>query len=175
MNKKQKSNTGWYFLGIVVLIHVVLMIIEPERVISSLTFSLKTVYRVFPVLMIVFVLMVIINFFVDSKDIQKYLGRSSGVKGWLFAIISGIISTGPIYMWYPVLRDLKRSGARTALISVFLYSRSVKLPLLPLLIAYFGFAYTMVLNLAIICMSPLQGWLVEKIAEGIVHNSTQNP
>ena len=115
--------------------------------------------------MIVFVLLVIINIFVESKHIERYLGRSSGVKGWLFAIISGIISTGPIYMWYPVLRDLKINGARTALISVFLYSRSVKLPLLPLLITYFGLTYTMVLNLAIIFVSPLQGWLVETIAK----------
>jgi uncharacterized membrane protein YraQ (UPF0718 family) len=174
MNKQQKSNTGWYFLGIVVLMHIALLIIEPEKVTSSLTFSLKTVYRVLPALIIVFVLMVIINFFMESKHIQRYLGRSSGVKGWLFAIISGIISTGPIYMWYPVLRDLKTSGVRTALISVFLYSRSVKLPLLPLLITYFGLTYTIVLNLAIVCISPLQGWLVEKIAEGMVQNSTQN-
>jgi len=165
MKKPQKSNKGWYFLGIIVLIHSILMIVDPRKAESSLNFALNIFYRVFPALIFVFLLMVIINIFVEPGHVQKYLGRGSGIKGWLFAIISGIISTGPVYMWYPMLRQLKMNGARTALISVFLFNRSVKPPLLPLLIMYFGVKYAIVLTVIIIISSPLQGWLVEKIAK----------
>jgi len=27
------------------------------------------------------------------------------MKGWLIAILSGILSSGPIYLWYPLLAD----------------------------------------------------------------------
>ena len=165
MKKPEKNNKGWYFLGVIVLMYIVLMVVEPDKAELSLNFALKIFYRVFPVFIIVFLFMVIINIFVEPGHVQKYLGRGSGIKGWLFAISSGIISTGPVYIWYPMLKQLKMNGARTALISVFLYNRSVKLPLLPLLIMYFGVKYTIVLIVIIIISSPLQGWLVEKIVK----------
>ncbi len=165
MKKTKRNNKGWYFLGIIVLIYILLMIIEPDKAVSSLNFALKIFNKVLPIFIIVFLLMVIINIFVEPSHVHKYLGRASGIKGWLFSIISGIISTGPVYMWYPILKQLKMNGARIALISVFLYNRSVKLPLLPLLIMYFGLKYTIVLTVFIIILSPLQGWLVEKIAK----------
>jgi len=44
-----------------------------------------------------------------------------------------------------------------------LYSRAVKLPLLPLLVHYFGLGYTMVLVLYLIGFSIIGGLLMERI------------
>ena len=52
----------------------------------------------------------------------------------------------------------------SALIATFLYSRALKLPLLPLMVHYFGMAYTAVLSLCIVLFSVLCGLLVERFA-----------
>jgi hypothetical protein len=49
------------------------------------------------------------------------------------------------------------------LIATFLYSRAVKLPLLPLMIHYFGFTYTLVLCIYLVIFAVINGILVEKL------------
>ncbi len=67
-----------------------------------------------------------------------------------------------MYAWYAVLHDLREKGMRTSLISVVLYNRAVKLPLLPLLVHYFGLAYTVVLAAYLIGFSIIGGLIMEK-------------
>jgi len=50
-----------------------------------------------------------------------------------------------IYAWYPLLRKLKERGAGNSPLSVFLYNRAIKLPPLPIMIAYFCWEYVLVL------------------------------
>ena len=113
--------------------------------------------------------MVLINYFVKPKKLVQYLGKNAGLKGWIISIISGIISTGPIYMWYPLLNELQKKGIRNAYIVAFLYNRAIKPALLPLLILYFGLTYTIVLTIVMIIISILQGIIVEKFV-GVVKN-----
>jgi len=52
---------------------------------------------------------------------------------------------------------------RTSLISVVLYNRAIKLPLLPLLVHYFGLAYTVVLAFYLIGFSIIGGIILQKV------------
>ena len=52
-----------------------------------------------------------------------------------------------------------------ALIATFLCSRAIKLPLLPLMIHYFGAVHTVVLCLYLLGFAVLNGWLVERLLE----------
>ncbi|WP_157862467.1 hypothetical protein [Nitrosococcus halophilus] len=52
-----------------------------------------------------------------------------------------------------------------SLAAVFLYSRAVKLPLLPLMIYYFGTAYTLVLCLYLLGFSIMSGVLMRKLED----------
>ncbi|MCP4994325.1 MAG: hypothetical protein GY934_11155 [Gammaproteobacteria bacterium] len=54
---------------------------------------------------------------------------------------------------------------RTALIAVFLYNRGIKLPLLPLMVHYFGMAFTLVLATYLTLFSLLNGLIMERIAD----------
>jgi uncharacterized membrane protein YraQ (UPF0718 family) len=62
-----------------------------------------------------------------------------------------------------VLAELRQKGMRDALAAAFLYSRAVKLPLLPLMIHYFGLVYTLILCLYLLVFSILNGIVVEKM------------
>jgi len=132
---------------------------------SALKFSKNIFIQILPVILIIFLLMSLTNYFLQPKILVKYIGKNSGLKGWIISIIAGILSTGPIYMWYPLLNDLQKHGMRSGLISAFLYNRAVKIPLIPLLVVYFGLVYTLILLFTMICISIVQGFLTEKIME----------
>ena len=90
----------------------------------------------------------------------------AGKVGWLIAMVAGIVSAGPIYLWYPLLSDLQEKGMRPAFTAVFLYNRAVKIPLLPMMILYFGLKSVIILTLYMMIFSMLNGLIVERILKG---------
>lgn len=98
-----------------------------------------------------------------AETIFKYLGKSSKLKGWSVAILGGVASSGPIYMWFPLLADLKEKGAKDSLIVAFLYTRSIKIPLIPLMLHYFTWPFVVVLTAYTILFSIINGLVFEKI------------
>jgi len=159
----RKGLGGWLFLALVLIVYGLLRWSDPEAATQALAFFRQVIQQVFPVLGLVFVLLFIANLVLEPRWVKRYLGKGAGVKGWLAALSGGILSIGPIYAWYTVLSELQEKGMRTALIATFLYSRAVKLPLLPLMLHYFGLTYTLVLCLYLIIFAVINGILVEKL------------
>ena len=60
---------------------------------------------------------------------------------------------------------MQKKGVRNGLVATFLYNRAVKIPLLPLMIFYFGMVYTIILTIIMMIVSVFQGLIVEKILE----------
>lgn len=155
--KPKSSNTQWYFLSLVGLTYLILRFVKSEIVLNSLITSKNIFLKILPALGVIFVVMMLVNYFISQKTVKKYLGVSSGPKRWAIAVVSGIISTGPIYAWYPLLNDLRKKGLGYGFIATFMYNRAVKIPLLPLLIYYFSPTFTGVLLGVMIAVSVLQG------------------
>ncbi len=162
--QEKKGRGGWLFLVLVLIAYGLLGLVNPEATSQSLTFFTHIMAQVLPVLGLVFFLLFVANLVLKPKRIRRYLGKGSGIKGWIAAVLGGILSVGSIYAWYTMLSELQQKGMRNALIAVFLYSRAVKLPLLPLMIHYFGVAYTLVLCLYLISFSVISGIVIEKLA-----------
>lgn len=163
MKRTEESYAGWYFLIIAMVIAAIAFALRPEAMLPTFKFFWEIIKKIIPVFILIFVLTVIINYFVSPQTITRKLGKESGWTAWPIAVITGIISTGPIYLWYPLLNEMQKHGVRDGLVAVFLYNRAVKIPLLPLMIYYFGVAYVVVLTVVMIIVSILQGMLVEKI------------
>lgn len=165
MSDKNKSRGigGWLFLGLVVISYALVGLVVPEATSRAWMYFLNVMRQVLPVLGLVFILLFIANLFLDPKWIKHYLGTGAGLKGWIASVLAGILSVGPIYVWYAVLGELQAKGMRTALIATFLYSRAVKLPLLPLMIHYFGVVYTLVLCFYLVLFAGFNGIMVEKL------------
>ena len=162
---KQEKKKLWYFPVFVILVYLILALINPQKTLKSLATSGTILLKLVPVFLLVVFLMVVLNYFLNPRKIVKYLGRKN-IYAWFAAILAGILSHGPVYVWYPFLGDLMKHGARPGLVSVFLYNRAVKVPLLPVMIYYFGLVYVAVLMLVMIIASVFQGllidWLVDK-------------
>lgn len=165
MNREKKNSGygGWIFLAIVVAIYGLLGLFNLEATTKALTFFILVMDQVLPVLALVFSLIFVANLVLEPKWIKRYLGKGSGVNGWIVAVIGGILSMGPVYAWYTMLSELRQKGMRNALIAAFLYGRAIKLPLLPLMIHYFGVAYTLVFCFYLIGFSIITGIVVEQL------------
>ena len=108
---------GIYFLGFVVFVYFLLFLFQPEKIKQSLKISTDVLLQILPSLLLIILLMGIMNCFVNPRTVSKYVGKGSGIKGWLLAILTGILSHGPVYAWYPLLRDLRiPPGARRVVV-----------------------------------------------------------
>ena len=153
----------WWLLIFVACLYGGLAIIDTTLFQESLTFFWQTFTQILPIVIVVFGLMFVFNLFVTTDMLVTHLGHSKKIRGWVIAIVSGIISSGPIYMWFPLLSDLREKGVKDSFLAAFLYSRSIKLPLLPMMIYYFGLAFTVVISSYIIIFSVINGIVVRQI------------
>jgi uncharacterized membrane protein YraQ (UPF0718 family) len=167
MNNKQKGKHEKryriYFLAAVLLLYLVLLPFTPEGVRNSLWASGSLLIKIIPVFLLVILFMAAIQYFFTPKSIAKYVGKESGIKGWLLAIGTGILSHGPIYAWYPALKELRQHGMRSGLVAVFLYNRAIKIPLLPVIVYYFGIQFVGILLVWMIIASVVEGKIIEII------------
>lgn len=160
-----RAYTAYYFLLIIVAIYAIVFSISPEKTFTSLNFSYNIMKQIVPIFALVFCLMVLTNYFVAPQRIARYIGKQSKTKRWFLAVVTGIISTGPIYMWYPMLKELKSKGATNGFVATFLYNRAIKIPLLPMIVYYFGIKFTIVLTIVMIVFSIVQGKIIEEVID----------
>jgi uncharacterized membrane protein YraQ (UPF0718 family) len=163
-DKLKQLSGSWYFLLIIIFIYIVISIFNKQIYLDSLVFFNYIILKIIPIFILVFVLMTLSNYFITPKLIIKHL-KDKGLKKWVFTIIGGILSSGPVYMWYPLLADLKKKGLKYGLIACFLYNRAVKIPLLPLILIYFNWQYVVVLTITMIIASIIQGVLLNKLMD----------
>ena len=165
LKNKPKNRSGWILLAITTILYAVIALSDPTIAQAALDKSLQSLQAIAPVLLLVFFLLAIMNSFIKPKKIAKYLGEKSGFKGEVVALVGGILSHGPAYVWYPILSELRSHGARDGLIVAFFYARAIKLPWLPVMISYFGITFTLVLSTYILLGALLQAVIVDKLAK----------
>ena len=161
----EKVGFGEAFLLLVVLGYVVVGIFDFGLLRNVLFVLTRLIVRIAPILLIVFLVMFLTNLFFENKSISRFLGKGSGFRGWVVAMVGGIVSSGPIYMWYPLLSDLKEKGMRDCLIATFLYNRAIKIPLLPMMVHYFGWDFTLALSIYMVLFSVVNGAIVQRLTQ----------
>lgn len=163
-DKVKQLPKSWYFLLTIIILYILISIFNQDIYIKSLGFFNQILLKILPIFILIFVLMTLSNYFVSPSFVIKHL-KQKGFKKWVFVIIGGILSSGPIYMWYPLLADLKNKGIDYGLIACFLYNRAIKIPLIPLMLLYFSWKYIFILAIVMIFMSIIQGMLLNKLME----------
>lgn len=166
MNLKKKSTRSKLYFGIIVsVLYLTAGFYNFNIVVNAFRAFLNLLERLVPIFILVFGLMALSNLLIDPDKISKHLGKEAGFKGWVISIAGGVFSTGPIFMWFKLLEDLKGMGMRTAYAATFLYNRAVKPALLPLLIYYFGWIFTLVLTIYMMMFAIINSLIVEKICK----------
>ena len=150
-------------MGIIFVIYVVFFVVMPDRAFIALRNTGKVFVNILIPLIFVFILLFCVNLFLRPSHIVRFLGKSSGIKGIILSASAGIISMGPIYTWYPMLKLLREEGAKNSLIAIFLGNRTVKPFFLPMMILYFGWIYVLILTVFTISGSLVVGYFVDAL------------
>ena len=167
MNKEKSKSITWrkrairliLFPVLMLMIYVVLFAVMPEKAIAAFKSSGKIFLNIIIPLGFVFILLVVFNLFLKPAHIIKFFGKKSGIKGIMLSSIAGIMSMGPVYAWYPLLRELREKGAANSLMAIFINSRAVKPFLLPVMISYFGLRYVIVLTVVTMTGTIVAGYI----------------
>ena len=87
--------------------------------------------------------MMILNWYISPTQVTRYLGNRVGIKGVFLSSIAGLVSMGPVIAWLPFLAAIREKGASHFHLANFLTSRAVKPVLLPVMIGYFGWRFSL--------------------------------
>ncbi len=153
---------NWIFFISIILLYLITFIISRNVFIEMLIYAKSIFIEVFPVLVAVFVLTFFANIWLSNNKAKKVLSSKSGFWKYFSAVLFGILSSGPIYMWYPLLSELQEGGLDNSFIAIFLYNRSVKIPLMPMIIYYFGLPFLIITTGFMVLFSLINGYLVSK-------------
>ena len=143
------------------LLYGILFCLTPDRTLQALVSSMRIFGYVLPPLAVAFMLMILLNLLFRASQVTRLLGQEAGFTGVLLSAAAGIISMGPIYAWYPLLKEVREKGAGNIAIAVFLGNRSVKPFLLPMMLSYFGWRYVVIVTCFMIMASIAVGYLVD--------------
>ena len=163
---KQKSTKTrspfkpWLFPAGVAVVYLILAVTWQDRTLIALQASGRILLQVVLPLLLAFGLMFLLNLFISPAHVSRYLGHGTGLKGILLSSVSGIISMGPVFAWYPLLKTLKEKGASDFHLANFLANRAVKPVLLPLMISYFGWQFSLVFTVSCMVFALLTAWIV---------------
>ncbi len=156
----------WAFLVSVFTLYTILFSISSAGVVAALKMSGSILLQISIPLLIAFIIMVALNFLSGHEQISRFFGRKQGIKGIAFSSLAGILSMGPVYAWYPLLKGLREKNVSDFHLANFLSNRAIKPFLFPVMVFYFGWIYTLILNMLILIGSLLTAKIVSIAGKG---------
>ena len=120
----------WIFL-LLLIVNVVIGLIFPEIGKRSLEISKQNVIEMLLVIPPIFVLLGLLDVWVDRTTMVKFMGKGSGIKGVLIAFLLGSAAAGPLYAAFPVAGVMMKKGS--SLFNIFIFIgvwSTTKIPML---------------------------------------------
>ena len=114
-----------------------------------LTVFWRMLIHMLPALLLVYFIIFGFNLIISNKKIVKFLAKGNYSKKLIFSVLFGILSSWPIYLWYWLLSQLQEAGLSLGHIATFSYARAIKLSMLPIMIGYFGFKFSIIFVLVL--------------------------
>jgi uncharacterized membrane protein YraQ (UPF0718 family) len=148
--EKQTRLRSWIFLACIAGLYLILMVVTPDRAWSGLQTAGDVLMQAALPLLLAFGMMCVLNMFISPVHVSTFLGKGAGIRGIFFSALAGIISMGPIFAWYPFLESLREKGASDFHLANFLSHRAVKPVMLPMMIVYFGWLFSLVFT--VVCV-----------------------
>jgi uncharacterized membrane protein YraQ (UPF0718 family) len=131
MKEKTKGLWRYRFALVFILADVLLLIFWPKTGLSALTITKNYALEMFAIVPPVFLLLGLLDTWVDRQTVMRYMGEHSGAAGGLIAFLMGSAAAGPLYAAFPVAAVLLKKGVRLLNVFIFLGAWSTaKVPML---------------------------------------------
>lgn len=151
----------WHLL-VMASLYATLGILAPHKATLALEIALRTVYSVALIIFSVFILIGLVNTWLNEDLIASKLGHGSGTKAIVFSALFGSFLAGPLFAIFPLLKSLMNRGARIGVIIAMLTTWSVKIPMLPLEVKFLGFEFAALRVLLVLMLAVPMSLLIEK-------------
>ena len=113
------------------LLNALLLALEPAAGRASLAITRDNLVEMASFLPPIFVLLGLLDVWVERETMMKYMGDNSGVKGMLLAFLLGSAAAGPLYAAFPLAGVMMKKGARMLNVFIFIGAWSTtKIPLI---------------------------------------------
>lgn len=130
---------------LLVLANIVIGLALPEIGKKSFELTAQNLLEMLAVIPPIFVLLGLLDVWVDHATMMKYTGKGSGLKGILIAFLLGSAAAGPLYAAFPVAGVMLRKGSSLRNVFIFIGAWSTtKIPMLTFEAANLGLPFTLV-------------------------------
>jgi uncharacterized membrane protein YraQ (UPF0718 family) len=153
---------GAFFLLLVA--GVITGLVLPDLGLAALDNTLGSFKEMLSVLPPIFILLGLLDVWVDRATMMKYTGKGSGFKGVLIAFLLGSAAAGPLYAAFPFAAVMLKKGTSFMNVLIFVGAWSTtKIPLLAFEASSMGPVFTLVrLALSLIGI-PLIAFVTDRV------------
>lgn len=131
---------------------------------TALQFTGKNFLNFLFMLTPIFILIGLLDTWVDRNTMIKIMGEKSGIKGVFIALCMGVITAVPVYALFPIANVLLKKGCKIFNVMIFFCSSAgIRIPLLLFEVSSFGWELTLLrfaLNLIVVFV---MAYIIEKI------------
>lgn len=148
MKKLLSLAARYKFFLIFLAINLALLFVSPEIGKNSFALTKDNLLEMLSVLPPIFILLGLLDVWVERETMMKYMGENAGIKGGLIAFMLGSAAAGPLYAAFPVAGILLKKGVKLTNVFIFIGAWSTtKIPQILFEASSLGWRY-MILRLA---------------------------
>jgi uncharacterized membrane protein YraQ (UPF0718 family) len=130
-------------LLLLILINIAVCIFLPDIGLKSLKLTGQNFLEMISIIPPIFVLLGLLDVWVDRATMMKYTGKNSGFKGFLIAFLLGSAAAGPLYAAFPIAGVMLKKGSSLFNVFIFIGAWSTtKIPMLTFEAANLGLTFT---------------------------------
>jgi len=163
--KKLLKNDVFQFLSLSVVITLFVYGLNAEKGAIVARTVYNTFIEVLDIVVAVSIFIVLFQVWVKPPTIVKWLGKGSGLKGFILVCTFPILMGGSLFTVFPLMKTLREKGARQGAIASFITAWGGKAPLLPLETKFLGWPFALVRLGFVIIFAFIMGILMDWIGE----------
>lgn len=144
-------------------VNLVILLVFPEVGTKSVSITWKNTIEMLSVIPPIFVLLGLLDVWVQRETMVKYMGEKSGLIGAGIAFLLGSAAAGPLYAAFPVAGVLLKKGSKLSNVLIFIGAWSTtKIPLLLFEASSMGWGFMLTRFLLDIPVIVLIAYILEK-------------
>lgn len=127
---------------ILLTVNILIALVFPEIGVSSFSITKSNILEMMSVIPPIFILLGLLDVWVEKETMMKFLGNGSGIKGVAIAFALGAAAAGPLYAAFPVATVMLKKGSSLFNTFIFIGAWSTaKIPLLTFEAASLGISF----------------------------------
>lgn len=152
-----------YFL-IILSINILISFFSPQIGKSSIISTFEGLIDILLILIPIFILVGLLDEWVDKETMIGLMGEKSGLQGILIAFLLGSVTAIPIYALFPIVSLLLKKGSKISNVFIFLCSScNIRIPLLLFEMVSMGWKFMLTRYILNILGILIIAYLIEKI------------